>query len=121
MRWLTLIAVTSLAALGVENGPDPSVRERMRARILETLPARSPPASESRESEQDRVLVLEPMVVTESRISRALEKQLAREQELRKAESFGPSKGGTILRGERVELGGWWKPDSGWQFLRIKW
>jgi hypothetical protein len=108
MRWLLLLAA-SLAAL-------------MRARIVETLPP-SPgarPAADQPVSEEP-VLVLEPIVVTESRGVKKLEKAIADDRERREAERFTPLKGGKIYSSERLDMGGWWDPATGWSFLKIKW
>jgi hypothetical protein len=67
------------------------------------------------------VLVLEPFVVTESRGVRELEKVLADDRQRQEAGRFTATKGGTIYRSERVELGSWWSPLTGWQLLKFKW
>lgn len=52
---------------------------------------------------------------------RKLVKLLASEKQRKKDESFSASKGGTIYRTERLEVGSWWSPQTGWQFIKIKW
>ena len=98
------------------------MREKLRARIAETVAplAEVRPAEEKPQAE-GAVLVLEPIVVTESRGVRELEKALADDKQRQEAERFTPGKGGTIYRSERVELGGWYSPATGWQFLKFKW
>ncbi len=52
---------------------------------------------------------------------RELARLLASEKQRLAAERFTPVKGGTIYKTDRLELGSWWSPDKGWQFLKIKW
>ena len=122
MRWLLLLAVLMADTGRGEETPPSSVREKLRARIVESLPAPAParPAADKPEPASP-VLVLEPMVVSESRGVRELGKQLVAEKQRQEAESFSPLKGGTIYRSERLELGGWWTPEGGWHFLKLKW
>jgi hypothetical protein len=122
MRWLLLLAVLMADSGRGEEATPPSVREKLRARIVESLPAPAPARPVADKPEQaNPVLVLEPMVVSESRGVRELGKQLAAEKQRQEADSFSPLKGGTIYRSERLEVGGWWTPESGWHFLKLKW
>jgi hypothetical protein len=125
MRWLLLSAVLLVVPARAEEGasPAPAVREKLRARILETLPP-APAASSAEprpEPAGEPVLELEPMVVTESRGVRELSKALAADKQRQAAESFSPVRGGKIYGSERLDLGGWWSPATGWHFLRLKW
>lgn len=121
MRWLLLSAVLLAAfARGAET-PSPAMREKLRARIVETLPPASTTTAGETRVPDAGVLVLEPIVVTESRGVRELEKTLAEDRQRQEAQRFTPLKGGTIYRSERVELGAWWEPASGWTFLKLKW
>lgn len=122
MRWLLLPVVLVAGSLRGEEAPAPSVREKLRARILETLPS-APPArpTEIKVEAESPVLVLEPMVVTESKGVRELAKVLAEDKERQEAERFSVVQGGRIYSGERLDVGFWWSPASGWQLLKIKW
>lgn len=121
MRWLLFFAVLLAGfAPGAETS-SPAMREKLRARIAETLPPAAPTAAEETLGPDTEVLVLEPVVVTESRGVRELEKALADDRARQEAERFTAAKGGTIYRGERVEVGAWWVPGSGWTFLKLKW
>jgi hypothetical protein len=121
MKRLLLLAVVIVVPLAGEEGVSPSLREKMRARILETLPA--PPASTVAEREESEVpvLVLEPVVVTESRGVKKLEKAIAEDRKRQAAEAFSPLKGGKIYSSDRLDIGGWWEPGKGWTFLKLKW
>lgn len=119
MRWLPLFAVLFAGILRGADTSSPAMREKLRSRILEVLP---PVSTEERETQEPdaAVLVLEPIVVTESRGVRELEKSLAADKQRKEAERFTPIKGGTIYRSERVEIGSWFS-SSGWEFLKFKW
>ncbi len=122
MRRLLLFA---LLLVGLARGDEPAVptmREKLRMRILETLPPPRPagPAKEDAESESP-ALHLEPMVVSEGKGVQELRKVLASEKQRLAAERFAPVKGGTIYKNERLELGSWWTPATGLQLMRIKW
>ena len=121
MRWLLLSAVLLAGfARGAETS-SPAMREKLRTRIVETLqPASTTTAGETREPDAE-VLVLKPVVVTESRGVRELAKALADDRQRQEAQRFTPLNGGTIYRSERVEVGGWYSPASGWRFLKLKW
>lgn len=123
MKWLLLCAVVLLGPLrGEPELTPPSVRDRLLTRIKETLP---PPSVEAQTGDKTEpagtVLVLDPIVVSESKGQRELVKLLASEQQRLADEAFGFSKGGTIYRTDRLELGGWYSRKTGWQFLKIKW
>ena len=121
MRWLPLSAVLFAGfAHGAETS-SPAMREKLRVRLVETLPPAALTAAEEAPDRDGEVLVLEPIVVIESRGVRELEKTLAEERQRQEAERFTATKGGTIYRGERVEVGGWYSPASGWRFLKFKW
>jgi hypothetical protein len=123
MRSLLLAAVLLITgSLRSEGQSAPSVREKLRARILETLPS-APPArpTETQGEPESPVFVLEPMVVTESKGGRELAKVLAEDKERQEAERFSVVKGGKIYSSERLDVGFWWSPASGWQLLKIKW
>lgn len=125
MRWLPLSAALLLAPAWAEEAasPSPSVREKLRARILETLPPApvTRAEEEKREPDSEPVLVLEPIVVTESRGARELAKALTEEKQRQETEAFSLLKGGKIYRSERLDVGAWWSPTTGWTFLRLKW
>ncbi len=121
MRALLLLAVLTAGPLRSEEPPAPSVREKLRARIVETLPPPSSGTLEDKPEQDGAVLVLEPMVVTESKGVRELEKALVEDRQRQKAEAFSLLKGGTLYRSERLELGIWGRPGSGWELLRLKW
>ncbi len=97
-----------------------SMREKVRARLIETMP-RPPAGPAGKPRAEGAELTLEPMVVSEPRGVRELAKLLASEKQRLAAERFTPVKGGTIYQTDRLELGSWWSPDKGWQFLKIKW
>lgn len=123
MKWLLLIAALIAASGRGEEAPPPSMREKLRARIVESLPPRPPAKPAGDQPEQvNPVLVLEPMMISESRGARELGQQLAAEKQRQEAEAFSVLKGGRIYHSERLDLGVWWNPKSNvWEFLKLKW
>lgn len=122
MRWPLLFAFLLAGLMRGQETPSAGMREKLRARIVETLPpAATTPAEEGKPEPASEVLVLEPLVVTESRGVRELAKALADARQRQEAGRFTATKGGRIYRSERVELGAWWEPASGWVFLKFKW
>ncbi len=122
MRWLLLPAVLLAGFASGAETSSPAMREKLRARIAETVaPLSATPRAEEKPEAEGEVLELEPIVVTESRGVRELEKALAEDKARQEAERFTPAKGGMIYKSERVELGSWWSPRTGWTFLKLKW
>ena len=103
---MLLTVVLVAGSLRGEEAPAPSVREKLRARILETLP---PPPSgwpaEAKPASDEPVLVLEPMVVTESKGVRELAKAIKEDEQRQEAERFSVLKGGKIYSSERLDVG----------------
>jgi len=122
MRRLLLFAALLAGPLRAdEAAPPPSVKEKLSARIKETLPSAPLKLEEQAKTDGEEVLMLEPMVVNESKGARELGKLLTDEERRKAEEAFAPAKGGTIYKNDRIEVGVWWKPGVGWQFLRLKW
>ena len=122
MRWLLLSAVLLAGSMHGTETSSPTMREKLRARLTETVaPLALTQSTEQNPEAEEPVLVLEPVVVTESRGVRELAKALADDRQRQEAQRFTPLNGGTIYRSERVEVGGWYSPASGWQFLKLKW
>lgn len=122
MKWLLLPAVLMTVPMWGEEAVAPSAREKLLARIIESLPPPAPAQpAEAKPEPEIAVLVLEPMVVSGSSGAGKLGKLLADEKQRQEAESFSPGKGGTLYRNERLELGGWWSRETGWHFLKLKW
>ncbi|MDQ5977332.1 MAG: hypothetical protein QG602_304 [Verrucomicrobiota bacterium] len=122
MRWLLLSAVLFAGPVRGAETSSPAMREKLRARIAGTVaPLPATGAAGEKSEAEEQVLVLEPIVVTESRGVRELAKALADAKERLAAERFTATKGGTIYRSERVEVGSWYSPATGWRFLKFKW
>jgi len=115
------IAVLMVCPASGQEVAAPNLREKLRARIVETLPPPSSDRPDDKPEQPTPVLVLEPMVVSEFRGVRELEKVLAGDKQRKETERFSVTKGGTLYRSDRVELGSWWSPTTGWQFLKLKW
>lgn len=121
MKGLLLFAVLMAVPVWGEEA-QPGMREKLRTRIVESLPP-PPPAgpTDAKPEQENTVLVLDPMVISESRAVRELEKALADDKQRKEAERFSAVKGGKIYSSERLNVGSWWSPATGWQFLKIKW
>jgi hypothetical protein len=66
------------------------------------------------------VIMMKPVIVSESRLVREVTAALDREKQNRQEERFSPLKGGKIADLGPMQLGGWWTPGEGWTFLRFK-
>ena len=110
--------------LGEEPG-SATVRQRLHAKIKESVALAAPakPSADRKEGEDaaGSVVVMKPFVVSESKGDRQVELAMAREEQKVKAERFTAVKGGTIYKGNRMEIGSWWAPGAGWSFLKISW
>lgn len=109
MRWLLLSAVLLAGPLrAAAAAPVPGVREKLRAKIVETLPAApaAGPAEEKPELDGEPVLELEPMIITRAREADLLA-EARRAAEARKAREFSLLKGGTLLSFRHGDLGFW--------------
>jgi hypothetical protein len=122
MKWLLLLVALTIGPLwAAEPTASPEMTRKLKARLKETVAPEIAQAIKETPLAEEPVLVLEPIVVTESRGARELGKQLAAAEERRKAEAFAPAKGGTIYKSDRVVVGSWWDPVKGWTFLKLKW
>lgn len=126
MRISLLFLALAVLVRGEEPDP-PSAREKLRAKILASLP---PPAARPLVSQPVNPaaatppVMMQPVIVADS--NRALDRAaaaIARKEQQEKAEKFTPIKGGTLYTkeagGYRVTVGSWWNPGQGWSFLHI--
>lgn len=129
MRMLMLVAAFAAVPLRGEEPPPPRLREMLHALIMESLPdLPAPPALPYAEpaepvirivKTEDDVVVLEPIVVSESRGVRGLEKMIARAKAQDEKEKFSAIEGGTIFRMGRLEFGTWGGKGGGLGFVKI--
>jgi hypothetical protein len=108
MRRLLLFAVLMAGSLRSEAPPVPGVREKLRARILETLPPAPviQPREEGSERDGEPVLELEPMIIT-SALDSDLLAEARRAAATRQAEEFSVLRGGRLLSFRKGEIGFW--------------
>jgi hypothetical protein len=120
MRTLLLISVLASVTLRGTEATVPTVRQKLHAKILESVPpSPSPkPPSETKEIEAPAV-VMKPVVVSESKLIREVAAAIDREEKDRREERFTPLNGGKIYSIGRVQIGGWFSPTEGWTFLRL--
>ena len=122
MRTLLLISVlTSVAADGAE-AVVPMARQKLLAKIVESVPPPPPPSPESPTDQREPVgtpVMMKSVIVSDSKLIRAVTAAIEREEQERREEPFSALKGGKILNLGRVQIGGWWSPSEGWTFLRL--
>jgi hypothetical protein len=93
-----------------EAAPTSGVRDKLRAKIVETLPAAPAvgPVEEKSALDGEPVLELEPMIITRAREADLLA-EARRAAEAKKAKEFSLLKGGTLFSTERMDIGFWAK------------
>lgn len=120
MRMLLLISLlTSVVSRGADEIAV-TVRQKLQSKIKESVPP-SPapqPSTEPKESVASPVL-MKPVVVSDSKLMRAVTETLERAEQNRRDERFSPLEGGKIATVGPLQLGGWWSPGEGWTFLRL--
>ena len=126
MKTLVVVFVCSTVTLRSGEPPAPSLREKLRARILESVPPPPPPpppkppgVTPEGEDAAPPPVTMSPVVVSDSRLIREVASAIQREEQERRDEKFSGLQGGTIAKVGPMELGGWWSPSGGWTFLRL--
>lgn len=120
MRTLLLISVlASVAARGAEAGV-PTLRQKLHAKILESVPPPPPPmpVTEQKEAAGPPV-TMKSVIVSESKVIRDAVAAVERKDQERREQQFTPLNGGTLYNIGGMQLGGWWAPGEGWTFLRL--
>lgn len=116
---MLLISVFTAATIrGEEPTPIP-MRQKLHAKIMETLPPPQPAEnSVSQDTYSDEIVEIEPMVVTNSPVLRQLAAKIERDTQKLKDAQFSPIKGGTIYKSSRFEIGTWGAP-AGLTLLKV--
>jgi hypothetical protein len=116
MRTLLLIPVLTAMTIHGEESGALRMREKMHARIAESVPPLkvTPDLMEGDEAES-AVVFIEPMVVSESKVVPGLAATIARKKQAIEDERFSAVKGGTIYG----SIGTSWSPEKGWVFLKF--
>src|SRR5262245_29114405 len=116
---LVIYALTLVAGRGAEANAA-TMREKLQAKILESLPPPPPPkpAAEQKVAVEPAV-VMKPLVVSESKLIRDVTAAIDREEQNRREEPFSVLDGGKIYNIGRLRIGSWWSPEEGWTFLRL--
>src|SRR5688572_10085343 len=117
MRWLLLIVALAPDAVRADERPASSVREKLRGKLAESFPLAVKPSAGDQVEPNHELLVLEPIVISESRGVIELERLVAKESQREKAAKFSFVTGGRLYRSEWLELGTWWDPRTGWTFF----
>jgi hypothetical protein len=118
---LLTLGIMSAAVRG-EDAVVATMREKVRAKILESLPP--PPVKDDGEKKPVEAtlapaLVMNPIIVGESKLIREVTAAIDRENQAKKDERFTALEGGKIASIGPMQLGGWWSPGEGWTFLRL--
>lgn len=108
MRWLLLPAMLMVGPAWGQEGASPGLQEKLRARIVETLPPApaAQPVEENLESDGEPVLELEPMVITRD-METDLLAEARRAVEAKKEAEFSLLRGGKLLSFRRGDIGFW--------------
>lgn len=121
----TLLALSFLASVtlrAAEDATDISIREKLRAKLRETIPPPPPPApkppTETKEELETSPILLKPVVVRESKFIERVTAAMDQAERDRKEQQFSPLNGGTIGTVAGMQVGSWWAPGEGWTFLR---
>ncbi len=95
MRTLLLISVlTSVAVRGAE-GRVLTVREKLNGRIFESVPPPGPPKPSTEQKEAVELpVMMKPVIVSESKLIRAVAAAIEREEQDRREEQFSALNGG---------------------------
>lgn len=125
MRIHLLLCALAVVSVNGEEAtvPVPTMREKLRAKILESAPPpapRKPEADVADDAAAPPPVVMQPLVVAESRIVREVTAELARKEEEKREERFTPLKGGKITSIGPMQVGSWWSVDEGWTFFRLR-
>lgn len=116
---MTLCLLTAVAARGADASA-PTVREKLHAKIMESLPPPPPPKPKPPGEEQESAippLRMQPVVVSDSKLVRAVTAEMERHEQDRRDARFTPLEGGKLVNLGRLQLGSWWSPGGGWVFL----
>jgi len=116
---LLIFAFTALAVRGEEPVAS-TVRQKLHAVILASVPPPSPPPPPTKPAEDSLpAFMMAPVVVSETNGMRAIIAAIDREKQSRQDEKFTALDGGKIYNIGRVQIGSWYSPGEGWTFLRL--
>jgi hypothetical protein len=119
MRTLLLISIITSLVVRAAKGSAPTVREKLRAKILESVPPPPPPKPSIDPKAVELPVMMTPVIVSDSKLIGAVAAAIEREEQDRREEQFSPLNGGKIYSFGRVQIGSWWSPGEGWTFLRL--
>ena len=120
MRAILLISVLTSVAVSGSEASAPSVREKLHAKIMESVPPPAPPKPSTEQKEAvESPVTMKPVIVSDSKLMRAVAAAIEREEKDRREEQFSALNGGKIYSIGRVQIGGWWSAGEGWTFLRL--
>jgi hypothetical protein len=121
----TLLIISALTTVLVHGGETtaPTMRQKLQARIMESVPPAPPPSpSPDPKPGEETVappVMMQPVIVSDSKLIRAVTAAIDREEQDRREEQFSPLAGGKIGTLAGMQVGGWWSAGEGWTFLRL--
>lgn len=120
---LALSFLVSAALRAAEDATEVSIREKLRARLRESIPPPAPsppkPPSPSPDEAETPPILLKPVVATESKLIERVTAALDQAEQDRREQQFSAFNGGTIGTIGPMKVGSWWAPGEGWSFLRL--
>ena len=120
MRTLLMFSVLTSGLLRGADASALTVREKLHAKILESVSLLPPPTPPTEKKEAAvPVIMLQPVVVSDAKLIRAVTSAIEQAEEDRREEKFSPLAGGKIGTVAGMQVGGWWSPAEGWTFLRL--
>lgn len=124
MRTLLALAfLVSTALRAAEDATDVSIREKLRAKLRETIPPPPPPPpkspTEQKNDTETPPILLKPVVAMESKLIDRVTAAIDQAEQDRKEQQFSSLNGGTIGTIGPMKIGSWWEPGKGWTFLRL--
>jgi hypothetical protein len=114
MRTMLLMSVFAAAAVRADESSAVSMRRKLHAQIVASLPTPRPAAEAldipALDTLDDELVEIEPLIVVDSPVLRQLAAKIERDRQTIKDAQFSPVKGGTIYKNTRFEIGTWADP-----------
>jgi hypothetical protein len=119
MRTLLVVSIVTSGWLRGADAGGLTMREKLHAKILETVPLPPAPTPAAVKNEEAApVIMMQPVIVSDTKLIRAVTAAIDQAAEDRREEKFSPLAGGKIGTVAGMQVGGWWSPAEGWTFLR---
>lgn len=116
-----LTLLTPFAVAGTEEAAEPTLRQKLHAKIMESVPPPPPPKPSTDQAAPASAppVILKAVIVSDSKLIQAVTESIDREAQNRRDQQFKPLDGGTLYSFGLVQIGSWYAPGEGWTFLRL--